>query len=207
LLFLSDETIQKTVDKNQTQTMSDIVEYGKYYGDWLLPLGFSAGLYLSGLAIENREVKETGSILIESLLASGITVTLLKVILGRSRPYNNEGQYSFHYFEFKNIFNSLPSGHAAVAFTTSTVLAERINNIYASLGLYGLATLTAYQRIYSGNHWFSDTFLGAIIGIVIGKYFVNLYGSNTHTRQSKINYKLLPYISNNYAGLGIGIKF
>ena len=86
------------------------------------------------------------------------------------------------------------------------MLAERIDNIYASIGLYGLAGLTAYQRIYSDNHWISDIFLGAAAGIAIGKYFANLHERNNN-KLSKIDYLLFPYISNTYSGFGISLTF
>ena len=54
------------------------------------------------------------------------------------------------------------------------MLAAAIKNTYASIALYSLAGLTAYQRIYSNNHWFSDTVLAAIIGTVVGNALVKI---------------------------------
>ncbi len=80
----------------------------------------------------------------------------------------------FDLFKTDNPHNSFPSGHTVVAFTTSSVLAASIKNTYASIALYSLAGLTAYQRIYSNNHWFSDTVLAAIIGTVVGNALVKI---------------------------------
>jgi hypothetical protein len=197
-LMTIDQEVKSEVNKNQTKFQEDFTKIGKYYGEGYAMVGIPATLYLSGLVFNSDELRATGRILIESLAAAGLTSSLLKIIIGRSRPYTKEGEYKFNFFEFDNIKNSLPSGHTAVAFTISTVLSERIDNIYASIGLYGLASLTAYQRIYSNNHWLSDTFLGAVVGITAGKFFSDLEKS----RSSKINLGISPNISN-----GIGFNF
>jgi membrane-associated phospholipid phosphatase len=51
---------------------------------------------------------------------------------------------------------SFPSGHTTVAFAVSAVLAERIKNPWASVGLYGAATAAAVSRMYTQDHWLSD---------------------------------------------------
>ena len=66
----------------------------------------------------------------------------------------------------------MPSGHVTVAFAMSSVLAERIDNVYASVFLYSLAASTVFQRIYSDSHWASDCIPAAVIGFVIGKAVV-----------------------------------
>jgi uncharacterized protein YcfJ len=55
-----------------------------------------------------------------------------------------------------------------VAFALSTVLAGRIRSTPATVGLYTIAALTASARVYTDEHWVSDTFLGAAIGTVVG---------------------------------------
>lgn len=207
LLFLSDKSVRTFVQDNLPTKQDGLIKIGDYYGQGIFPFGLGVGMYFTGLATKNIWIKKTGSTLMEALVASGITVTLLKVIIGRTRPFKNEGPYSYHPFQIKNIYNSLPSGHAIIAFTTSAVLAEKIDNIYATVGLYGLASLTAYQRMYSDNHWLSDTFLGAVLGIAIGKYFANLDNPKDRESVSKLNYNLFPIISKNINGLGINISF
>ena len=38
----------------------------------------------------------------------------------------------------------------------------------STAGLYALAGVTAWSRVYHDNHWFSDTFLGAALGTSVG---------------------------------------
>lgn len=174
LSMLLDNNIRNLVRRNQTSTLDDITKIGRYYGEVVPAVTLSAGLYASGLIFKERSVSLTGRLLAESLIYAGTINILLKYLFSRSRPYTNNGNTDFWNYKFNNDFYSMPSGHTTVAFTLSTVLAERINNIYATIGLYTLAAFTAYQRIYSDNHWFSDTVLGAAIGTVIGRAVVNL---------------------------------
>jgi membrane-associated phospholipid phosphatase len=139
-------------------------------------------------------------------LVSGLIAQTLKFSLGRARPYLNKGAYYFNPITPNNDYNSFPSGHTIVAFTISTVLSRRFNNTYASIGLYTLASLTAYQRIYSNNHWFSDTFLSAAIGIVVGNSIVEIQddkiGETAHQ-----TFSVVPIVNNNYTGVGFFLNF
>jgi membrane-associated phospholipid phosphatase len=178
-MFL-DNDIRDVVRRNQTETMDNITKVGQYYGEVAPAVSLSAGLYAVGLIFNERSVSLTGRLLAESLLYAGTINVLLKVLFSRSRPYNNNGNMDFGNYVFDNDYYSMPSGHTTVAFVVSTVLAERIQNIYATIGLYGLASLTAYQRIYSDNHWFSDSVLSAAIGMVIGRTVVKLNSSDPY---------------------------
>ena len=180
LSMLLDNDVRRAVRRNQTGALDDITKAGQYYGEVVPAVSLSAGIYAAGLIFNERSVSLTGRLLAESLLYAGTINVLLKMIISRSRPYKNEGNTNFGNYKFNNDYYSLPSGHTTVAFTVSTVLAERINNIYATIGLYGLAALTAYQRIYSDNHWFSDTILAAALGIVISRAVVGLNESDPY---------------------------
>ncbi|MBK7979053.1 MAG: phosphatase PAP2 family protein [Ignavibacteriae bacterium] len=207
ILISIDKEVQNKVRTNQSNFLDDFTLAGKYYGDVYGLIGIPLFVYGSGLIFENEELRTTGRILTESLIAAGITTTVLKVIIGRSRPKKNKGEFDFNFIEFKNINVSLPSGHSTVAFTISTVLSERIDNIYASIGLYGLASLTAFQRIYSNNHWLSDTILGATIGITAGKFFSNLENERKENSKEKISFRVLPYLNSSAMGLSLQIQF
>jgi len=206
-LFFVDNSVRNSVKKIHSPFQDNFVKIGNQYGKGIIPAGLSVALYGIGFFTNNYELKSTGQILFESLAAAGITVTAIKVIFGRSRPYLEEGPRQFNFFKTNNDFNSLPSGHVIVAFTTSTVLAEKIDNIYASIALYGLASLTAYQRIYSDNHWFSDTFLGAVMGVAIGKYFVHLDKKRRRNNRNGITYSILPYTDFRNTGIRLNVSF
>jgi len=168
LLFISDHAIRDIAQRNQTSQADKIFSIGEQYGSPIYGLALGAGLYAGGLALKQSDIRTTGVMLYESLGFAGLTTTVLKALVGRSRPYVGEGEYRFHGLQFNTEHTSLPSGHVTVAFSVSSVLAERIHNVYATIGLYSLASLTVGARVYNDEHWFSDTFLGAAIGTVSG---------------------------------------
>jgi hypothetical protein len=172
--FSLDKELKNVSARNQNSTMNSVTDVGENYGNGLYSVLLSAGLFTTGLLTENKKIENTGRILFEALLVSGAAVQLIKIVSGRSRPFLDEGPFRFDLFKTDNPHNSFPSGHTVVAFATSSVLAASIKNTYASIALYSLAGLTAYQRIYSNNHWFSDTVLAAIIGTVVGNTLVKI---------------------------------
>ncbi len=166
-------------------------------------------IYLSGLIFADEEVRTTGRMLFESLLMAGAINGTLKYSLGRARPFMNMGNSQFEYFEPDNSYQSLPSGHTTVAFTCAALLSERIDNIYASIALYAIAGGTAYERIRSDNHWFSDVVLGAGIGIFsaysivkANKYVENCEYSNSNS--GTYSMRIMPMI--NHSGYGLTIS-
>jgi hypothetical protein len=162
---------------------------------------------LTGKNLDDKEISTTGRMLVESVLYSGLVVSLVKYTVGRARPYANEGPDDFfdHTFTEENV--SFPSGHTAIAFSISTILAKRINNTYATIALYGLAGLTGYQRIYDNKHWFSDVFVGAALGYFIGSSIADSEEdrNNENNILSKLN--IMPAVSSSGLGLSLHLDF
>lgn len=104
------------------------------------------------------------------VLAATITVSdqmsakVLKPIFQRPRPsvvfvgakplFGERGSYSF------------PSVHATNAFAAAVVLDAIFPG--ARVGLFALASLVSYSRIYVGDHWPSDVLAGVLLGSLIG---------------------------------------
>jgi membrane-associated phospholipid phosphatase len=61
------------------------------------------------------------------------------------------------------------SGHSALAFAFATSLSQEIHRTWATVGLYALATGTAWSRVYDDEHWTSDVLVGAAVGIASAK--------------------------------------
>jgi membrane-associated phospholipid phosphatase len=64
---------------------------------------------------------------------------------------------------------SMPSGHTSSAFGFSASLADDVHPLWAKVGLYALATGTAWSRVYNNKHWTSDVVAGAVVGVTSAK--------------------------------------
>jgi hypothetical protein len=65
-------------------------------------------------------------------------------------------------------YKSFPSGHAAVAFMTATMLAREYGwkSPWYTIGAYAVATATGVSRVTMEKHWAGDVVSGAGIGIL-----------------------------------------
>jgi membrane-associated phospholipid phosphatase len=185
LLISADNGIRNKIGRNTAYTLNqDFWDIPTYYG-YIGPANvLSLGIYAAGLFSGDDDVRTTGRLAFEAISISGISVIGIRYIFGRSRPYYNEGPRKFYWFEPSNEIQSFPSGHTVVAFAMSTVLAERIDNIWARIGFYGMAALTGYARVYNNQHWFSDVITGAALGIGAGLYVLKKEEERTNPGSS-----------------------
>ena len=117
----------------------------------------------------------------QASLYAGATTYLLKMAIGRARPYTDEGSRSFHPFSnlfFKQDYQSLPGGHTTVAFVLSTVLSRNAKSVWLKGLAYLPAVLTFVSRIYQDQHWTSDCVLGGALGYFIATWVVDLHEQN-----------------------------
>ena len=188
--------------------MDKVTDISEKFGNAKYGTILSGALYVGGLIGGDNYTRQTGQMLAEAMLFNGLVSTGAKMMFGRTRPFVNEGSYAIEMFEFETEFEetSLPSGHTSTAFTIATVLSNRFDNTYASIALYSMASLTAFQRIYVDKHWFSDTILGAALGTVIGLKVVKL-----HEKHPKVNdglsYSIYPQIDSSNYGIGLVVQF
>lgn len=173
LAFLADDDVRNFWQRNQSNSASDFLQIGAIYGNAGFAAALAGSVYIGGKIFKDPETASTGRMLIEGVFYAGLTNTVVKVVTGRSRPYTDQGPYFFKAFQFSEPHISFPSGHATMAFSLSTILSERINNIFATIGLYALASTTFVERMYSDKHWLSDCILGAATGFFIGHAVVN----------------------------------
>lgn len=94
-----------------------------------------------------------------------MVVQVLKVVIGRARPILFEALEftGFYPPSFDWVFNSMPSGHAAISFAALVMigmLAPRIKPL-----TWTLAVFVGVARVCVGAHWPTDVILGAFIGM------------------------------------------
>ncbi len=164
LSFTIDGSVREFAQDNRGDFGDALFTVPDIYGDGWTTVALTGGLILGGLAFDDVYVEKTGYYVLESAALTSAVTYLLKMSLGRSRPYTNDGPYKFNFFQFNTRRMAFPSGHSSNSFSNTAILAYRIDRTYAYAGLYTLAALTMAARIYYDKHWLSDTFMGAAIG-------------------------------------------
>jgi membrane-associated phospholipid phosphatase len=172
LLFSVDQPGRAVAQRQQGRTLDDLA---KFSNDNLTRTEIGPIIWLGGLVIGNESLRTAGLEMFEALTFAAALTNALKIGFGRERPYMNQGAFEYKPFHGGADWASLPSGHATAAFAMYSALAAHLHNTWASIGLYGLASVSGLARIYSDVHWTSDVFLGAAIGTVIGNAVVHMH--------------------------------
>ncbi len=179
---LVDKDIKTWVNENDTYKNSFAFEFGRLYGQGYTGAIICGGTFIGGLVFNNKKLKKIGFEMFETLLFAGAVTTAFKYGFGRERPTLTNDPYNFNPFSFKGFdFRSFNSGHAAVAFSVSTVLAANTSNNYLKALFFLPAVLTAASRVYQNYHWTSDVIAGSAIGYFIGSFITSLHSENKGT--------------------------
>jgi membrane-associated phospholipid phosphatase len=93
--------------------------------------------------------------------ATAITTTLFKYALQRDRPYVTYPGLNVYQTQSDP---SMPSGHAAIAFSTAASLSMCYKKWYVSVPCYAWATGVAYSQMHLGMHYPTDVLVGALVG-------------------------------------------
>ncbi|HEY3876616.1 MAG TPA: phosphatase PAP2 family protein [Candidatus Kapabacteria bacterium] len=170
MLEYADDPIAKSfVDRNHGKFGDALASFGNnFYGNGNATALTFLSLYSIGLATDNSRLRVMGRQVLQSFAYAGLTTTVIKILFGRDRPFNNSGPNIFHGFTLNDAWNSLPSGHVTVACALSETLAADIDQTWVYAGFYTLEAATVFGRLYADAHWLSDTFAGAVIGNVVG---------------------------------------
>ncbi len=125
-------------------------------------------LVLAFLYLTFREKPQRAALLagISALLALGIG-QVIGWVVHRPRPY----AYAIHVLIARTTDSSFPSDHATLAFAVAMLLWYYHRKL--SIGLFALAMVLSFARVYVGAHYPSDVLggavLGSVVGIIIGK--------------------------------------
>ncbi len=159
----SGELVEHGDNLNRLRISHDISQIGSTVST----AGIAAGLYLTGRAIHNDHLRETGLLAAEALLDSTIVVSALKTASQRQRPPVDHSSG-----EFFDGGSSFPSGHAISAWTLATVISQEYGHHrpLVQVGAYGLATAVSLSRYTGRNHFLSDVLVGSAMGYGIGRY-------------------------------------
>jgi membrane-associated phospholipid phosphatase len=175
-----DQPVRTAVLKDQRYYYSAPIVGGRVWGEIYSPIVLFSGYAIYSLLTQDIGTRKIAYEIGQASLYAGGFSFILKLIIGRSRPYSNEGKGFFR--PFSSIFNqdskSMPSGHSTVAFILSTVLSRNTDSPVLKILAYVPAVFTMISRVYQDQHWTSDTFAGAALGYFVGTWVVDHHESN-----------------------------
>ncbi len=140
-----------------------------WFGNSVMGNGFpnlllGASFWAYGAWKDYHYAESAGIAQVEAVVATGVTVALIKEITNRTRPDGSDDL-------------SFPSAHVAYAFATASVLGAYYGP-KVGVPVYALAVLTAVARMQDNRHWLTDTLGGAAIGIGFGLLFSSINKNN-----------------------------
>ena len=175
-----------------------IEQFGAEYS--IVVLG---SFYLSGSLAENdKAVTVAQDGLTASIIASGLITPAIKIVAGRSRPYQDAGTNDFNSLGADSPNSSFPSGHTTEAFALASVISAHYEETWIRVSAYTVAGLVGVARTYHDAHFASDVLAGALIGNWVGLKVV----AHNQSKRKK-NVILLPEVAQDYYGLRLAGKF
>lgn len=174
LIWIFDQEILDAVNRNAEEfPLKPMLEVGR----WLDPIGYGSMniYYLSGLGVSYAAGWDTGTAMFAQIVESFAVYGLLKIpvqeLVGRPRPYQDEGPDAFGHDDS----TSFPSGHTINAFQLATVVSHHVGRSWFTWAAYFCAASVGLQRIESDSHWPSDVFLSAVGGVAIARGIIGLH--------------------------------
>ena len=157
-------------------TLDALSTVGDKNGSIIAPV-IGPALWLLGRVRGDSGTAVLGLRTTEAAFVSGATVTVIKMLAGRSRPFASLDHSPTHWDLFggfrSDSTRSFASGHSALASAAAVTLAAEWRRQgtrgWKTLGpptVYALATLTAASRVRDREHWMSDVVSGAAVGML-----------------------------------------
>jgi membrane-associated phospholipid phosphatase len=170
-----DQPIRTLALKDPSYYKTAPMVFGRMWGELYSPVVLFSGFAAYSLIANDIGSRKIAYEIGQASLYAGAINYLLKLAIGRARPYMDEGKTSFRPFtSFFNINNqSFPGGHSTAAFVISTVLSRNAKPTWLKVLAYLPAVLTFVSRIYQDQHWTSDDFAGAACGYFIATWVVD----------------------------------
>jgi membrane-associated phospholipid phosphatase len=151
-------------DINQILQYTDKAAYYAAHGTPLIT--GAVLLWLAGRFFKHEIIKHRGKQLLIGFLASGASVQVIKHLIGRARPRITD-QFLLIGPTFRGSYDSLPSGHAAMAFCLAYLCSGYFPKYRALFYLY--AILVCLGRVGSASHFPADVLAGALLGTIVAR--------------------------------------
>lgn len=162
VVFFFPKNLSFTVVNSMHHPITDYIFTGlTFMGDGICIITIAVVMFLV-------KRKKIALAFVGSYIFSGLFCMVLKKSFNMSRPaFFLKANSSFHAVEwlplaFKGAF---PSGHATSVFAIVTCITLYSTNKKLSLIAIGIAFLTAYSRVYLGQHYIMDVWAGSLLGV------------------------------------------
>jgi len=219
LIIADNETWSSTNHfSNGSVSRKDATQFFVELGNGRTVLALAGGFAIAGWTSDDNRALRTASQLVESYLACGITVQVLKHITGRERPERRtrpRGKWDFFpnqaaYHRSVPKFDAFPSGHTAAAMAMVTVLIENYPEAtwLKPVG-YGVVGLVGFGLVAKGWHWYSDFPLAIVLGYQFGKLAAHPEGVDVvkGDEQNSTKLTVAPAFGVDGAGVTVAIQF
>ena len=174
--FALDRPVGRALDVTSVPAWDSFASGVSVLGEgWVVAL---VGVVCAGVFVFCRRPRLVHLVLVVTIAAllTGATATVLRTIIGRTRPHTRapQGVYGMRrdgqWVAGKYDYGSFPSGHTAtvVGLVAALWLANRRAGILAS----PYAVIVSWSRIAEGNHHFSDVVAAAVLGVYGAGFFV-----------------------------------
>ncbi len=163
--------------RNANPDITQILKYidrAAYYAAHGTPLiGGALLIYLFGRYYDRQWTMQFGRTLLIGFISAGVSVQVIKHILGRARPRITD-QLLFIGPAFRGSYDSFPSGHAAMAFCLAYICSGYFPRYRALFYLYGL--FVCFGRVDSASHFPADVLGGALLGVIVARIIEKRFG-------------------------------
>lgn len=167
LLYTVDEETSEFFLNQQEDISPVLLDVGRH-GSPEAIFALNGAVYLSGLVFKNEKIRHTGLLLVTSATASGLLLSLSKVIVGRARPFTGKGKTEFRPFSFSDDrYKSFPSGHTLLSVSTAYAIGKQFKNPFLKAGIYGLGLIGPASRLWEGEHWVTDIAVSMALGVAV----------------------------------------
>lgn len=151
-------------------------------------------IFMGSLITENRRFQDAAFTSLEAVLYANVITGGLKAVFGRARPWQEMGAMHFDPFSGNTSF---PSGHSTTAFAFVTPWLLYYPDTFTP-GLLVLSAGTAFSRMLTHNHWFTDVVAGSTIGFATAYFLVRRH-------QNASSVRVAPLMSGDQLGVTVSI--
>jgi hypothetical protein len=196
--------------------LSDKVEF---LGDGRPQFGLAAAFAAYGFIEGDARALRTGSQIVETILASGTVVQVLKHITGRESPFvstvpggrwdlfPNQIEYAKHVPHY----DAFPSGHVTTLLATVTVVIENYPEWWWTRPVgYAAVVGLAISMGNTGIHWYSDYPLAVVLGYsfgMIAAHPLELGGLDSEPKPGEPKLSVAPLLEPERAGIVVSLSF